>query len=291
MSGAGRRDVAPERVRTAIYHPRLLQAMYTSQSTLDDVSFLVRSSNRLAVLEAVREGPRPRHELRAVADASRVTLSRILGDLEDRGWVVRTGDGYEATPEGAVVAREVRRLFANLEAVGDLSLALQWLPVDLFDFDLAALSGATVVTPTDRDLTATVTWMGRRVRGARRVRNVATGVSAEVVDAYLDAAARGDRAIESVFFGHVFDVVAADPTLQEKVATMVDSDGITVRRYDGDATPVLVTICDEVVLLCGRPEEASTPEVIETTDPEVLAWAESYFETVRADSEPVESLA
>ncbi|WP_096391425.1 hypothetical protein [Halopenitus persicus] len=111
--------------------------MYSNKTTLADVEFLVSSPNRLDVFDAVRTAPRPRHELRERIDASRVTLSRILRDLEDRKWIERNDGEYSPTPRGEIVTREVAQLFANLEALDGLEAALLWLPVELFDFDLA----------------------------------------------------------------------------------------------------------------------------------------------------------
>lgn len=165
--------------------------MYSDPSVLVDVEFLLGSANRLDVLDAIHTAPRDRHELRERTGASRVTCSRVLGDLEDRSWIVRRNGTYQLTPRGAAVAREIERLFDNLEAVDGLDGTLQWLPIEQFDFELGRLADATVITSTDRELTAAITRTADRVRDTTRVRNVATGISAEVVDAYLDAATTG----------------------------------------------------------------------------------------------------
>lgn len=263
-------------------------SMHRDPDVLDEVEFLVRSANRLDLLAAIRDRPRTRRELRAVTDSSRVTLSRILGDLEDRGWIERVDGRYEPTPEGSVVAREVARLFDNLGTVENLGETLRWLPVEAFDFELARLADATVVTPTERDLTAPITRTARRVREARRVRNVATGVSAEVIDAYL-ADAEWDRSCESVLHARVFDFVEGDPNLCRKLAELVAVDHVSVYRYDGEEPPVMLTVCDDVVVLCGRSDSRSSPEGVETDDPAVRAWATDAFESYRENAEPVDT--
>ena len=263
--------------------------MYSDPDTLDDVRFLVRSPNRLEVFDAIRTGPRERHELREVTDSSRVTLARILADLEERGWIVREEDGYRTTPAGAVVAGEVSRLFSNVEAAVALDGTLRWLPTDQFDFELSRLGGATVITPTDQDLTRPITWTARRVRESRHVRNVATGISSEVVDAYLEAAAGTDRSLVTVFHERVFGLVEDDADLRAKVEEMLDAEAIEVYRYDGERPPVMLTVCDEFVVLCGRPDPRSTPDGVETDDEAVREWAISYFDSIRTVADPVES--
>lgn len=262
--------------------------MYSDPSVLDDIEFLVSSSNRLDVFDAIRTTPRTRHELRERTDASRVTLSRILGDLEDRNWIARVDGRYESTPEGTIVATEVARLFANLDAVSELNGTLQWLPTEQFDFELGSLADASVITSTDRELTAAITHTADRVREASRVRNVATGISSEVVDAYLEAATHDDRSLETVVHASVFDVIEDDSGLRHRFQGMLDAETITVRRYDGDTPPIMLTICDDVVLMCGRSDERSPPEGVETSDHAVRSWADSYFETLRANAPRVE---
>lgn len=89
--------------------------MYPS---LEDVEFLARSESRVAVLVALGDGSRTHDELGNVVNASRVTLDRILNNLEDRGWIVRSDGRYESTPRGAFVASEFGR-FLSTEMEGD----------------------------------------------------------------------------------------------------------------------------------------------------------------------------
>ena len=261
--------------------------MYSDPSTLDDVAFLVSSPNRLDVFGAIRTTPRPRHVLRERTDASRVTLSRILGDLEARGWIERRAGEYTLTPRGTVVQREVAQLFANLEALDGLEDSLPWLPVESFDFDLACLTDATVVTSTERNVTAAITHMATCVREATRVRNVARGISAEVVAAYLEAATHEDRSLETILCSSVFETIRDDATLQEQLHAMLASDRITVRRYDGPEPPIILTVADDVVHMCGQSNPKSPPESLETSNDRVRRWAVSYIDDIRARATPV----
>ena len=263
--------------------------MYSDPSTLDDIEFLVSSPNRLDVFDAVRLAPQPRHQLREHTDASRVTLSRILSDLEDRHWIERRGGEYVPTPRGNVVSGEVAQLFANLEALDGLDDILSWLPVELFDFDLACLADATVLTSTERNLTAAITETVSCVREATYVQNVARGISAEVIEAYLEAATHDDRSLETILCGSVFDTIKDDEPLQAQLQGMLASDRITVRRFDGPDPPIILTIADDIVLMCGQSNPQSPPDALKTTNEAVYAWAESYIDGVRAAATPVTS--
>lgn len=263
--------------------------MYSDPATLDDIEFLVSSPNRLKVFDVIRTAPRPRHEISERIDASRVTLSRILRDLENRRWIERSGGEYDTTPRGEVVASEVAQLFANLEALDGLEDALPWLPIELFDFDLACLTDATVVTSTKRNLTAAITRTATHVREATRVRNIARGISAEVIEAYLKAAQHDDRSLETILCSSVFDTIRDDVTLKAQLRAMLESDQITVRRYDGQEHPIILTVADDFVLMCGQSNPQSPPDVLETADESIRAWADRFIDGISAEATTVTS--
>ena len=60
-------------------------------TALDDIAFLANSDNRVAVFERLVDGSRHRDELTDQVDASRVTIARILRELEAREWITRSG--------------------------------------------------------------------------------------------------------------------------------------------------------------------------------------------------------
>lgn len=64
---------------------------------LDAVEYLSRSENRVQVLEALTANALTRCDLQEEIGVSQATLSRILQDFTDRGWVRKQGAVYEAT--------------------------------------------------------------------------------------------------------------------------------------------------------------------------------------------------
>lgn len=263
--------------------------MYAGSARLDDVEFLVRSTNRLDVLDAIRTAPRSRQELREDTDVSRVTLSRILGDLEDRHWITRRNGHYDATPEGAVVAAEVGRLFDSLDAVDTLGPTLRWLPTGRFDFELGRLADAEVMIPDGHDLTAQIRWVSGRIAAADRVRAVATWVAGEILETLVESTVERGCPFEAVVEGHVIDHVLDVPELRSLVRELLDSDGASLYRYDGDAAAITMSIYPDGVLMCGQQDDRSFPEAVATTDGAVVSWATSLFESLRAGSERLDS--
>ena len=68
------------------------------ETALDNVAFLANSENRVAVLKIIVEESRDRDELRDQVDASRVTIARILRELEAREWITRSVLLYTCVP-------------------------------------------------------------------------------------------------------------------------------------------------------------------------------------------------
>ena len=263
--------------------------MYAGSSRLDNVEFLVRSTNRLDVLDALRTAPRSRRDLVETSDFSRATLSRILGDLEERRWIVRLNGHYDATTEGAVVAAEVGRLFDNLEAIDALGETLRWLPVERFDFELGRLVDAEVVVPNGHDLTAQIRWVAGRIEAADRVRSVATWVSSEILEALVESTIEGGCAFEGVVAGHVVEYVRDEPPLRESVRALLEADRAVLYRYDGDEAALTMSIYPDGVLLCGQRDARSFPEAVATTDEAVVSWAGAHYESLRAESERLDA--
>lgn len=64
---------------------------------LDDIAFLGNSQNPVGVFNVHVEAPRSLREIRGNVDAARVTIVRILCELEIRGWIEHAGQEYVAT--------------------------------------------------------------------------------------------------------------------------------------------------------------------------------------------------
>lgn len=256
----------------------------------NDVEFLTSSWNRLDVLAAVADGPRSRDELRDATDVSRVTLSRILSDLGTRGWITRGNDGYEATTAGAYVAAEVTGLLENVRTLNRLGDNVNWIRVDQFDFDLSRLQDATVITPTWDDFAAQTRVLTQLVYDSTAIRGIGTGLDREFMGAVADATVNGDLSVELVFTPEVIDAINAEPELSRMFRDLADAADADIYRYQGKEPLMELGIHEtdgtreDVVMLCGQHEEGAPPGTVESTDPTVWDWAESYFAARRAES-------
>lgn len=255
----------------------------------DDVEFLANSWNRFDVLDAVAEGPRTRTELKELTNVSRVTLSRVLSDLEDRGWIVRETDRFEATNNGAVVAAAVSRLLDRLKTADEIGEALEWLPVHEFDFDLHHLRGMTVIQPDHHDLNAPTRDLIDMMYESSQIRTIATGINHEGMTVLRDEAVSGDLTLEYILTPQVIDAVANDPELRDLIADMCEAQGADVYRYLGDTPVPMVALIDEHVVICGHGDGDLPPGTIETTNDVVRSWAKSYLDDRLAEARLLET--
>lgn len=256
----------------------------------DDLEFLVGSWNRLDVLEALVDGPRTRGELRDITPVSRVTLSRILSDLEDRGWIVRQEAGYTTTSAGQFVAEEVNRLLANVQTLNRLGENVEWIRLDQFDFDLSYLDDADIIMPSWDDFSAQTSTIIELVNETTALRGIGTGLDREFIKAVVDATMSGELSTELIFTSDVIEAVNTEPELSRLFRDLSDAADADVYRYNGETDVMELGIHetspqdDDVVMLCGEYEEGAPPGTIRSTDPRVREWAASYFDARRAES-------
>lgn len=259
------------------------------ESEVEPVEYLTRSPSRLKVLTLIDETPRSRRELRDSTDISRVTLSRVLSNFEDRGWIERTNGEYEVTPEGSYIATELDRLLGNITTLQELDGAMAWLPVAEFDFDLACLGDATVTTAAWEDHTAQIRRVADTITGSDRIVATGSGISRDVLEAIWQATVNGDASFVGLLDDTALDIAKSDPELRRRVRDIAASENADVRRYEGDETPLLmVSICDDTVVLCDHEQDGPPSGTLETTNATVRAWAESYVEAIERDSAPVD---
>lgn len=263
------------------------------ETARDDIEFLVSSWNRLEVLRAIANGPRTRDELRDSTAVSRVTLSRILSDLEARNWIERTTDGYRATPAGAYLADEVTGLLANVRTLNRLGDAVDWIRLEQFDFDLCRLADAEMITPSWDDFAAQTRVLTDIVYDCTVIRGIGTGMDRAFMMAVADAALNGGLAVELLFEPRVIDAVNDEPELARRFRDLADAEAATVYRYQGTdplmELGLLETADDDLVMLCGHYEDGAPPGTVQTADPVVWSWAERYFEERRAKSHQLQA--
>lgn len=261
------------------------------EAPLEDVEFLARSANRVRALNALTAAPIERHDLEEITEISRPTLSRILDDFEDRGWVDQDRRYYEATKLGSFTAREFIGLLNRFKALQALTEVSRWFPDGGFGFDLGCLAGAEVVRPHKNDALAPTARIVRRLDAADRVCILSYTVFPAAMEACWRATINRSHRLEAVFDSGALATVSGDATMVDRSKEMFETGRARIFHYEGDLPYVLFVFNDEVIDLCLGSKDGAPRAVIETNDETVVAWAKAIFDFYRGEARQLEPTA
>jgi predicted transcriptional regulator len=255
-------------------------------SPIDDVAFLARSENRIAILgHLTDEEPHSRDELMDASDVSRPTLSRILDDLETRTWIKQRGQTCRITSLGIWVHEEFTELLGTMETAQKLRDVIEWLPTDTLAFDLNCLTDSTITLPSQSDPLAPMNRASTLGRTADKSRLVTHAFPAPCLNAHRQAVASGRGRFHAVITPRVIETMA-EPAHESPFVDLLASERADVSVYEGDI-PRVVGINDGVVYFGIDDQKGAPLALIETDDETVLTWAEETFETYRRNAAPL----
>ncbi|MBV0901039.1 helix-turn-helix transcriptional regulator [Haloarcula salina] len=256
------------------------------ESALAEMEFLALSANRVDVLRLLSESAHTRGKLAAETGASQATLGRIIEDFEDRSWIRREGGAYVATATGRIVAEGVTDLLDILDTERDLRGIVRYLPSDAMDFDLRHLADATITTPSQTRPNAPLQRLLDLLRDAEDVRTFSHAFNDQTLEIVRERVSAGEQTFRGVFSPHAIEALAADDQLSGRLRRLLGEPDAAVRVRPA-GVPLAVMVADDVVHLLLRDEDGVLRAALETTNPEVRAWAERSFERYWADADPV----
>lgn len=257
-----------------------------TDGTLDVIEFLARSDNRVGILDELRGGGRSVPELTEATGISRASLSRILGEFTDRGWVVRDGRTYRLTQFGRLVAVEFTSFVDRMRTVQQLSAVARWFPAAEYDFDVQRLDTAEVITTTRTEVLAPIEHVIRQIRNCDRLLFLTYATMPTCIAAIGEAILAGDLRAEVVITRAVVESIRSDADLSTQLRALLSTDRAVLSVHDADVPHVLV-VADAEVSIVLFDDDGATHAAIRSDDPTVLTWAESEFERYRRDSRPL----
>ena len=256
---------------------------------LEDVAYLARSANRVAVLDVLTSGAYGRRDLADLTNVAPTTVGRILNECQERGWVERTNEGtYRATATGTLVVREFTPLVDAMETIRTLGEAATWIPTDELAVGIERFADATVERSPAKAPTSMVEYLAECFREASSAR-VMTFLKAPtpVVDAIVFAVEEGRLTLEVILAGGLVEYLLE---LDEPPDwTGYADDGIAVYRYDEHVPCNLFRFDTKVLIMNDRPPGGGGFVVSE--DEAVLAAADDLFERYRDDADRVDAAA
>ncbi|WP_433634065.1 helix-turn-helix transcriptional regulator [Halomicrococcus sp. NG-SE-24] len=257
------------------------------ETALDEIAFLANSENRVAVFETLVEAPRNRDEVRDRVDASRVTIARILRELEERNWIEQSGRAYEVTPLGEWMYDEFNSLVDEMEAEQQLREALQWFPSDLLTFDVQCLRDAEIILHDASDATALIRRIVKFHRSGDRIRGIARSAAPVFIENLWEVTVHGDAQAELVLIPEALDVIRTHPPSARQFREMLAEENAHYSVYEG--IPISVGIVNGAVGINLTDEEGTLKGGLKTENETVHAWAVDLFKTCREEARPVDS--
>lgn len=256
-------------------------------TALDDIAFLANSENRVAVLEELIEAPQSRDELRDHVDASRVTIARILRELEARNWIENSGQAYAVTPVGDWICTEFIRLVDEVEAEHRVRRALQWVPSDLLTFDIQCLRNAETVLLKRNDPTAAVRRLVEFHQDSKRALGCTRCVAPPLIETHWELTVNGDTRVRQVLTPKALDTVLNHSTAKHQLYQMLEE--ANAHYSVSEDIPISVGIVDDAVAINLTDEQGVQKGMLITEDETAHAWALDLFETYRDKARPVEA--
>ncbi len=257
---------------------------------LDDVAYLSRSNNRVAVLRELAGDAQTRQALRDATGASRPTLSRILHGFEERGWVASSGRGnghdYSLTPLGRVILEEFTDTVTTFETVQQLREIAPLIPFDELELDPRDLAEARITTPSSTDATAHARREVELLAETDRVQFLCNEAQPETVGRYRDWIVERDGQFEAIIAGDAIDVARADEEMRSYLQDMLAADGVTIYRYEGDVS-VMLGLMDEIANIIPLDESGIPRAFIESEDERVRSCVASALDRYRDRADPV----
>ena len=257
-------------------------------SPVDDVAFLARSPNRVAVLRALADGPRSRHELVEETPASRVTVGRILHDFAEREWITHGDGAYETTTRGRLVARELLGLLDRLRAIERLDPVLPWFAVDRIDVPLSAFVDSEVTVPVATDPNRHHRRIGTVGAAAETARMYAQGVTREAIDIHRSAVRDDDQRLELVLTRAALDAVKRDEELREAFHGLV-SEAAVVGTVDDPPPVPFVGLFDDRCFVGAADDTGAFAGVVESDHDAVVDWAVRTLDSLVERATPLDA--
>jgi len=256
------------------------------ETALDDVAFLANSENRVAVLEIIVEESRDRDELRDQVDASRVTIARILRELEAREWITRSGHKYTVTPSGEWVYDEFIRLIGEMEAENRLREAVQWLPADLLTFDIRSLRDAELILVDETDATVLVRRIVEFHRSGDHIRGIARESAPAFIENQWELTVQGDTHVELVITPDIVETIRDHQPTARRFREMLNQANANYFVYED--IPISVGIVNGAVGINLTDEQGTLKGRLKTDNEAVHAWAVDLFEICQEQARPVD---
>lgn len=258
--------------------------------TLDDIGFLVSSSHRVGVLDALVKVPCDRDELRTATGASSPTMGRVLTDLQDRHWIKREGKTYLLTELGEFVAAQFEDFRDAMAYQRRLREIWPWLPHEIDGFSIELFTDVVVSQPGPGYPYKPVERLTELITATRTMRGFGMALlKSGNLEPFFDHV-RDGLTCEYIYPPNVFEQLLSWD--RETVVETATRTNYTVLLHDDLPLDDRCGIClfdDRVSICCYDTETGTLQSLIDTESDEMRTWAESYYERYRDEARPLDA--
>lgn len=253
----------------------------------DTLSFLSQSQNRAEVLTLVYEETGcNRYEIEEQVDASRRTVIRALDALTDRGYIEKRGQVYRTTSFGSFIAEAYQEFVSNTTLAHQVKPFLANVSDNEYDLDPKYLDDAEVVVTTPRSPYALLDRTLAIRREADQIREVAPFIERKSVEQLVERIEHQESfGVEAILPEAAVEAGDEHPEYREAHQQIKQSDQVNLYIHPGEIS-LPVCIADDTVIICVLEDEKLHALVL-SSNREVKGWAESRFETIRNNSNPL----
>lgn len=247
-----------------------------------DLASLIHT--RFECLDALVSEPRAKTELVDALDIPRSTLDDIVRELEQAGLVEYDGGLWRPTHSGRTAYRVHREYLQTLDSLGTVSSILDILDAG-DDVPPAFIDEADVFEPEPHVKDAGIARFLDRVADATRLRIVTPCVVNGFDRRVMDRGTSGDTRIECIAPAEVYEWLStASRTATKEV---LDDPHVTLLRAAVPFSFGLSIIDGSRAVIIPFTDQGVAGLLFNDTD-SAVGWAETRYERVKADAEPVD---
>lgn len=235
---------------------------------------------RRVVLARLVEEPGDKRTLADELDISRSTLDRATRELEAVDAITYKEGRYTVTPIGEWFVRDFFSYLERLQLALEFEPFLQWIPVDEFDLDLRHLKDAELFLPESGDPYAMVNHHVRTLSKADEFSGILPLIGLHAFEAAYEQVVENGASHEIIVEEDIVETLATKECYASKFQQLRNCTKFTLSKYNG-SIPYFVGIFDNEKVQIGVDEDGEPRALVETSQPEVRAWAKEAISEYR----------
>ena len=254
--------------------------------SVEVAKFLADSPHRVSILRAIRAGDRPsRADLAEHVDASRRTIKRTLDRFDERGWILRDGEGLTLTVGGGFALDGFESFATHVDVIDEYHTFVSKVNEEVCRIGPAEFEGATVVETAEGSPFAPVEYLLDRCREATdRAHILVSYISRVILEELLSAA--GDQGLDLT--------IVVDENVRWRIETtdryreLLEGEGKMASLYTVDESmPLSFALVDERAMVSVPNDEDVPAVLLESANRECVAVIERRLEQICARARPL----